>query len=297
MAILKIKIHPYEVNLTGTECNVQNIKEIFKDTNVTKNILAIDDTTTYAFIVEDKYRVADNEFVYGRYTKLRDWAPKIFNRATAKERDIELELNEAIEEVSHFVWNINDGLLFGEYNHTAARYFASLTTYFNKKFDRTDTTVLPIRSKDTKGRFLRQRAPIRKLRVRVAQTNQLAQEEEYALSPLLNFLDFANETSFEIIIRKARGKGEPPLHLPKVIEFAESLFKKKDNLQVLEVETIENAKYDLIHDNLLEYPIKLDLDTRDLALFNRSMLYEEIRKEYNYQAPQIKEMLRSTFNS
>jgi hypothetical protein len=92
-------------------------------------------------------------------------------------------------------------------------------------------------------------------------------------------ISYPKETSFEIIIRKARGKGAP-LNLEKVRKFVDSLSKNKDNLQALYVETMENAKYDVIHDNLLQYVVELDVDDKNFTMFNRSNLYDVIRKEY-----------------
>jgi|GEM_PF-1957913 hypothetical protein len=43
---------------------------------------------------------------------------------------------------------------------------------------------------------------------------------------------------------------------------------------------MENAKYDVIHDNLFQYVVELELDDKNFTMFNRSNLYDVIRKEY-----------------
>lgn len=255
-----VKIFPYKCQINLPENKVQDFPEIFKIENSESNVIEYISDTYLVLVIDDVY----DGFMFGRFFKLRDDSPSIFNRKEGKEREIDLLSEENIKEESHFIWNIADCIIFAEYNFSAIRMFSSpLSYYLNEKFNVNDCKIEPIEDKDTFNN-LKKEDEIYSLILRTAQESSKTLQEKYNLPDwkILSDIGEDNETIFEVIVKRSRKK-DSRLNKEKVINIVGKLVENKAPIESVKVET-QDLVYDLIKNNLLFYYIKIKKDGRNL---------------------------------
>ena len=162
--------------------NHLNLAEIFQigslDTNWIE--LELESGSTPHLLVVDKEK---NGFIFGRFIRLRKEAPPILDKRDKTEDDFELTINRYLEEISHFIWHLNDGLMFCQYNHYGIRHFpTSLNPYFNirwkNEFTLRDDVILPIDNPDTFEEFRNDKSAMLTFKVRIAKKDVVLEEKE-----------------------------------------------------------------------------------------------------------------------
>lgn len=255
-----VKIFPYKCDLNLPENKVDDFTELFKIENSESNVVEYISDTYLVLVIDEVY----DGFMFGRFFKLRDDSPTIFNRKEGKEREIDLLSEENIKEESHFIWNIKDCIIFAEYNFSAIRMFSSpLSYYLNERFKVDNCKIEPIEDKNTFNN-LKKEEEIYSLILRTAQESSKTLQEKYNLPDWKILADIGedNETIFEVIVKRSRKK-ESRLNKEKVITIVGNLIENKAPIESIKVET-QDLVYDLIKNNLLFYYIKIKKDGRKL---------------------------------
>ncbi|MCK4797258.1 MAG: hypothetical protein KAT05_07735 [Spirochaetes bacterium] len=280
-----VKLHIYQYRLSGTDNTTSNLKDIFNIETITNNIIKYYVHFSLLLVFD---RI-DGDFLFGRFLKLRKDTPSILNRLSGSERNIELSIEEDIEEISHFICNVNDNIIIAEYNFQAIRHFsAPLKYYLDKIFDANDNLILPVEDKDTSTKFKKTPKGIKSFRIRVAQYKIKELEQSLKLSPLSTLLDLSknNNTMYDIKVIKSRKKDEF-LDRHEVLKTVENL-NGDGGIYTLEAETTD-CVYDLINNNLIRYHITLDDGGRRI---NSEEFYEKVKELYLKYIRDIKESLR-----
>ncbi len=281
----EVTVYPYTYEFDGLQNNVKEIMEKFSIDNVSKNIREYTQDTFLVLVADDE----SNDFIFGRFLKLKNDTPIILNRQDGSQKRIELLDDENIAEQSHFILNIKDKIIFGEYNFEAVRHFSKpMVYYLNKIFDVKDNKVIPIPDVDTFSK-LQGEEEINLFRLRVSQQNMNFLEQKFSLPSWKVLMDLAsdNETSFEIIVKKSR-KRDSFLNKDKTIEFSNNLKKENTPLEVLKIET-EDIVYDLINNNLVSFRVNVKNDGRKIDTEN---FYFQIRKLYDKHIEKLKSSLK-----
>ena len=84
-----VRIFPYNVLLSGVKNDVNTLKHIFAIKNVKANIVTFSDDYPLLLIIDQ----SENDFVFGRFIRLRKTSPPILDLDTATEREIELKIS------------------------------------------------------------------------------------------------------------------------------------------------------------------------------------------------------------
>jgi len=247
--------------------NYLNLAEIFKISNLDTNWIELElasGDTPHLLIADKK----ENGFIFGRFIRLRKDAPPILDKKSKSEEDFELTITRYLEEISHFIWHLNDGLMFCQYNHYGIRHFpTSLNPYFNIRwkddFTLRDDVILPIENPDTFEEFKRDKSAMLTFKVRIAKKDVLLEEKErnkgwtgvlkspFGWGTFYNLVD-GDESCYEIVVRKGRRKAGK-VNKKKAVEAVEHL-KSGDSEVHISAET-QDASYDLIEGNLFNYKI------------------------------------------
>jgi len=256
----EVKIYPYRCSIKNEDIKISNFPEIFKIENANNNVVEYTSDTYLVLVIDEIY----DGFVFGRFFKLRDDSPTIFNRKEGKEKDIELLSEENIKEESHFILNVKDCIIFAEYNFSAIRMFSyPLSYYLNEKFKLNDCTVEAIEDKDTFNN-LKTEEEILSLTLGFAQDSTKTLEEKYNMPAWKGLLDIGqdNESFFEVTVKRCRKK-DSRLNKDKVIDMVGNLVKNKAPIDSIKVET-QDIVYDLVKNNLLFYYLNIKRDGRKL---------------------------------
>jgi hypothetical protein len=265
---------------------IDNFPRIFRITEGEKNVKPYppppDVPITNLVLVIDN---AHSGFMFGRFFKLRNDVPMIYNKKRGEERPIELFKNENIKEESHLVWNIADKILLAEYNFSAIRMFSyPLSSYLEQKFGIEGCIISPIVNINAFTN-LKGEEKILSLRIRFGQENIKTLEQKFNL-PAMNVLsemDQDNQTSYEVAVIKSRKRGST-LNREKAIGLFENLLDKKAPISSIKVETQETV-YDLLKDNLLSYSFPVNKDERKV---DTNDFYNKALRLYNNRIDEIK---------
>jgi hypothetical protein len=279
------RIYPLQYRLSGTENSSENLFNIFKRENARNNL--IKDFSYPMLLIIDRIR---NNFVCGKFLKLREDPPSIINLIDGIERNISIADNENIIEITHFIMNTADKLLLTEYNFQAWRLCCNpLKTYLDKRFDTTDNEVLPIIDKDTFAK-LEGEDIINTFRIKIANYNpeELERIFGYNVLRMLSIFSSNRRASIEVIARKGKSK-EDSLNKEKTLEVAKQL---KDSFENLPIESLKieakNSAYDLLNENFVSY--KLDVSKNGRYL-DTSDFYNKTINLYNDKIPILKSSL------
>jgi len=281
-----IKIFPYKYDIEGIGNEPKLWEDKFSKDNVEDNTIEYSRDAFLLLVVDD----VSNDFIFGRFLKLRNDVPLVINRKDGEERKIDILDDENIIEQSHFIINVKDNFLFAEYNFNGIRHFVKPFAYYlNKLFDVKNNDIKPLTDTNTFTK-LQGEEEINSFRLSVAQENIGFLEEKFNLNLFQSLIDVAkdNETSFEIIIKKSRRK-KSTLDKEKILKISKELTDNKAPLQRLNIES-EDVSYDLINNNLINYKVYVKLEGRGL---NSNDFYFSVRNLYERQIEKIKQSIKT----
>jgi len=281
-----IKLFPYQYSIDGIENIPKNWENKFSKDNVEDNLIEYSRDAFLLLVVDD----ISNNFIFGRFLKLRNDVPLVINRKDGEERRIDLLDEENIIEQSHFIMNVQDNFLFAEYNFNAIRHFVKPFSYYlNKLFEVKGNEINPLTDTNT-FKKLQGEEELNSFRLSVAQENISFLEEKFNLNLFKSLVDVAkdNQTSFEIIIKKSRKK-KATLDKEKILKISQELTENKAPLQRLSIES-DDISYDLINNNLINYKVYVKMEGRGL---NSNDFYFSVRNLYERQIDKIKSNLKS----
>jgi hypothetical protein len=273
-----------------------------------KELKLLSGNTPHLLVVDKEKR----GFVFGRFIRLRKEAPPILDTQSKTEEDFELTITRYLEEISHFIWHLNDGLMLCQYNHYGIRHFpTSLNPYFNMRwkddFTFRDDVILPIDNPETFEEFKRDKSAVLAFKVRIAKKDVVLEERErnkgwrgvlnsiFGWGTFYNLVD-GDESCYEIVVRKGRWKtGE--VKKGKVVEAVEQL-KSGDREVHISAET-QDACYDLIEGNLFNYKMTVETkeeeyETEKRLIVNKEAFFREAERQYNLHAQHILSTLAET---
>jgi hypothetical protein len=279
----RVIITPYRCKLNGTTCTTENLKEIFKHTNLNDNIIAFVEDNPLLLIIDK----AENDFIFGRFMLLTKDALDKLNTKERKFIPIDIAIDEFVVHTSHFIWNVKDNIIFGEFNFHGIRHFINpFKNYLDKKFSCNTTIMEMIEDLDTLSRFKKDKNGYTKFTVRTAQKN-LSKIESDQKSFLNSMFKISPEENANITITIGRDRRNAFFNSDEVIKFAENL-KKKEPLRRLEVETA-NAVYDLLNNNMFRY--KLSVEKTSKNRINKDDFYNQLKGLYADKIGEIKSMI------
>jgi len=286
MPTKKIKVFVYTFDVPPGYYPRGILKRQFSVNNIGNNIESYGEDALLLII--------DNEldrFLYGRFLVLRKDVPSILNKQTKQEREITLSNDENIKEESHFIINLDDKFLFGEYNYHSIRHFSHpLMYYLKKKLSGSPIDIRPNPNPKTFN-LLRRDKKFKSFEFSIGQ-ERLSHREQSGI-PLLGSLiglSSNNENSIKIIITRGR-KRENEMDSETILEKLEGLKNSKgEDLYTLKVET-EKSKYDLLNGNLIHF--ELSVNQRNKRT-NRADFYRKIKPLYDRNINNLKRLLRRT---
>lgn len=255
-----IKVFPYRCQLHGIRNDIDVIEGAFSKANVASNIIPYTEEYSLLLIIDG----SENGFLQGMFIKLRRDTPTIINLENGNFKDISLEDNEDIAELSHFVWNLNDKIILAEYNFQAIRYFIiPLKFYFDKKFGTNGNVVTALEDINTYQRFRGTNKEIRKFRLGVLRSKMRAIEDKFPISTLeaLRGMSDSHKSVYEITVK--RGKRDACLNKDEVFRIADGLKEDKENVEYLIVETSDSV-FDLINNVWIHYRFSVAKNGRKL---------------------------------
>ena len=327
MVLREVKVYPYEVSITlrkkrkkkkidlDKALDVNKFKDYFKLDNLGSNIVPIDDVR-FLLIVdssdngnndEQKADTENNqEFIFGRFIRLRKEAPRIVDLEERKEKPFKLLDSENLEEISHFVWGVQDNLLFAEYNYYAVRNFsAPLARYLRVILDKHKEIVkdefklklmIEINSiLDPKvfDKLKNDQTAIERVQLSIAEPQLKYTEQAYDLEPaevVARMTDTLKGEGYWFNCALSRGKGKGFFDKKEILKLIDYLLRKKEEnvLKSLHIET-ETAAYDLIR-GLVYYPLECEMDGKVISessdFYGQVVgLYREKYEELNKYLP------------
>jgi len=282
----KVVVYVYSYKLDSNFNSAQNFKPNFDIKKAKDNTVKYGDC--FLLLVVD--RLVGN-FIYARLLKLRKDSPDIIKLSNGSERSIDLLDDENIKETSHFIMNIKDNVIFGEYNHFSIRHFRyPLAYYFDEIFDLEDSEVTPLRDNDT-FKNMEKDKEFKSISVRIAQSSLSKKEEEVGIPVIgaLKELSSSKESVIDISFSKGRKK-DSELNKEKVTELAKTLKTNREDLQVLKIESL-NATYDILNNNLLFYTCEVGIYNRNV---DKDSFYNEVEDVYKERIDYVRTCVKAS---
>ena len=252
-----IKIRVLKVNFNANlNINLNSLNEKFKKENLSDNIIDYDEESQVV-IISANLDSNGHEFFYGRILRLRKEEMKKINTKTAEEGDIRLDNDEDLYFDSHFILNLNEKLMFIEYNRDAAGEVIDIwQTYFNRLF-RSDgaSKIEAVIRKDALEKYLNSDR-IKTLQIEVAAPKlRLLEGAENmdALETLAEASEMPDKLKIGInIIAGGRSK----LKKSFIEKLLKHLIKKKEDIRTLKG-AADDSIFQLIAEDLLTYEIEV----------------------------------------
>jgi len=317
--------------------NIDNFRESFKIDKLGRNIVELVPDVPFLLIIDkndndndannnngngdnkdgetnnETYKINDtdndtNDFLFGRLIRLRKEVPRILNLATQEERIEILEESENLEEISHFVWNLNENLLLAEYNYYAVRNFSApltayLTTIINKHKEILTSDFKPelkveinsILDPKVFEKLKKDKSRVTKIQLSLAEPkvsyidNALNQEPADMLRRRAIETIEGESYHFNFALSSGHGKGKGIFNTPKLINFAETSLKdNKDIIKGMRIET-ETSAYDLIRHSLY-YIESFEMDGKIIS--DSSLFYNKAVDIYNEHYIELTEYIK-----
>ena len=185
--------------------------------------------------------------------------------------------------------NLDREILFGEYNFHSVRHFSHpLMIYLKNKLGTTDIDIRPPPNPQTLALMKRARK-IKEFEVSISQ-EKLSHKEQttggFLIGNLIG-LSTKNESTIKIIVSGGQKKGNE-LKREEVHRRIEGLLERKEDLKSLTV-VAENSKYDLLHGNLLSYPLRVNKVNNRISTTH---FFRECENLYNQKINSILRMIR-----
>lgn len=285
MPIKEVKVFVYGFNLPQTYHNKGILMKQFNKSNILNNIASYGDDSLLLIIDKE-----DNDSLFGRFLILRKDIPSILNKQTQEERELTLSKDENIKEESHFLINLKEKLLLGEYNHYSIRHFPHpIMYYFKNMLIGQPIDIRPYPNPNTLNLLKKDSRKIKSFEFSVGQESLTSKEQRgIPLIGALRGLSSNNESCIKIIITSGRKRANE-LDSENIIERLENLkHSKSDDLNSLKVET-EKSKYDLLNGNLIHFIIPINqINNRT----SKTDFYDKIKSLYNQEISNIKSLIR-----
>lgn len=244
-----------------------------------KNIYMIatgkeEDDHSFAMLIDK----VNGDLVYGRFVKLAKDLPDIADMKQ-KEENVELDPDKVIEYASHFIWDVKEEFLLGEYNNYCIRYFntSRISDYFKEKAHLT-VNIEPVPLQDVIIELLKSKvfysASIKIPRIRSDILSKLFHSQG-------GFFDYLSEEESEIYIEVRQSLKKGGL----ARKFIEHLikFKRDGDFKSIKIAT-EEAIYELIGDTIFNATINVKKRKRKI---DRNDLYEKLGREAIEDRPKI----------
>lgn len=253
----EIKVYPYF--FTDIQINEASTwREKFSRENIIKNVLGYGENA-FCLIVDK--RTEDNpNLIFLRFLKLKAEIPKIINKTTGEEKEITINyIEESIIYTTHMLLDLENKMIFSEYNHNAARHInTNFSYYINKMFELEDLAfdIITLKNYETLEEMKKEEV-LKSVNMRVKAGN-LKKREQGQFLPLLGAIkDYGEDENFEIEIKIKKTRGSKNLNRDSIEKFVlenkdETNEDHKKLLETLRVES-ENTIYDLLNNNLRYY--------------------------------------------
>ncbi len=274
----KVKFYVYTIK-NNILSNSNEIETIFNKKLVNKNILSFGENDFC--LIYDKI---ENNYLKFRFIKLKGEIPRKLNKFSGESKLIDIDLDkERISYQSHFILDLENNIIFSEYNHNAARHInTNLTNYLNKKYELKDNLIeiIPLKNLDTYNE-LKSETKLKLLKTKLKSNNLKNKELNYNIFGILgNIKDYGDDNGLEVEIILRKSKSSESLNKEEIEKFIE---KHKDEttdehkkfLETLKVET-ENTVYDLLNNNLTYY-LSDEIDKNNGFLDSKQVFNELIR--------------------
>jgi hypothetical protein len=289
-----VKVYPYQVTVKNTDVDFSKFTEVFQRDSVNDNIVPLyEDETPFLLIIDG----IKGNFLRGKFMHLRKDAPPILNLETHKDEPFHLEDFECLEEISHFIWNLKDHVLFAESNYYAIRYFTTqfedyLNGIYEKRFGEGDIAEFQlIPDCNTVKRFTEDPSPRIgfKIGVASARINIIDEQQKLSLTQFGRTLVEDNDFYLTYSISAGRGKKKKPRFLQKKVDEQVKTRLSDESTKLLKVQT-ENAIYDLLKNDKIIYTMECEVEgnmIEDAAAF-----YDKAIIRYGKEISILKEFFR-----
>jgi hypothetical protein len=225
-----------------------------------------EDDHSFAMLIDK----VDRDLIYGRFVKLAKDLPDIADMKQRKE-NVELDPDKVIEYASHFIWDVKEEFLLGEYNNYCIKFFntSRISEYF-KEIVHLVVNIEPVPLQDVIAELLKSKtfysASIKVPRIRSDILSKLFHSQG-------SFFDYLAEEESEIYIEVRQSLEKGGL-ARKFIEHL-TKFKRDGDFKSVKIAT-EEAVYELIGDTLFNATINVKKRKRKV---DRNDLYEKLGRE------------------
>ena len=250
MALKEVKVYVYQIKLDlPSKYKLREIFSINKLDSITDNVVRLGEDLKPHLLVVDE---SNEDFLHGRFMRLRRSTPRRLNCETKLEQALTLGESENLEEISHFVWNEKDQIMFGEYNFFAIRIWspkltAYLNTLFRTRFKEEIYAEVPVKlHKDTLELLNKDENEITKVDFRVVQEDirKISKLQRWDIFKVLRRTKKGVRHHLRMSISSYWNKGV--IDKGEVINFAKQVAGASDsNIKGLKVTAGENV-YDLL---------------------------------------------------
>jgi len=225
---------------------------------------------------------------------LRKTAPLILDRNEKQDFPFPLLEHQCLEEISHFVWNLKDEMMFSEYNYWAMRHFARFEDYINQMCLRhlkiNDVVqVVPLMNLKAFENFKRDNQDIRTIQIGAVEPSADKKERSY-WSPRDTWKGLAHDKRFYYNISFSRHYGKDVFDKNGFIRIIDHL-KSDANIKTIKVRT-KDAVYELIGDNLEWYTVECDTGT-DGKTVEKNQFYDKVETLYLEKIKEIEDSYTS----
>lgn len=281
-----IKIFPYQFSFSNDFPEIDKFKEQFLKDNMENNYEDYGDCQLL-LIIENK----DNPIIYGRLLKLRSDAPSILNKMSKKEKEIELNEGDLIKEESHFLLDIKNNLLIGEYNYNCVRHFSTpLKYYLKRKLGIKKVYMQPIPNPET-FYLMKKGKSIKELEIGVSQIRLSNEEQSFGKTLFggIKGISTNDECNIKLIISSGKNKNNE-LKKDELIKRLEELHTNRDDFRSLKIST-EDGKYDILNGNWIHFQLSVRLSKNNKV--NSEDFYKKCLSLYNDELDNIKRIIKS----
>jgi hypothetical protein len=294
MASKKVKVYPYQVTVKNTDVDFSKFTEVFQRDSVNDNIVKLyEDETPFLLIIDG----VKGNFLRGKFMHLRKNAPPVLNLETHKDKPFHLEDYECLEEISHFIWNLRDQVLFAESNYYAIRYFTTqLQDYLNEIYenrfainDVAEFQLIP--DCNTIKRFTEDPSPRIgfKVGVAAARINVIDEQHDLSMTKFAKSLVADNDFYLTYSISAGRGKKKKLNLLRKKVDEQILTRVSDESTRLLKVET-ENAIYDLLRNDKVVYSLECEVEGNMIE--DANAFYDKAIKRYGEEISILKEFFK-----
>ncbi len=272
----KVRMFPYSLQIPESYLKPDFLLEKYSKSieKIRENTVAYGESHLLLFLEGNV-----NGFLQGRFLKLRSDAPKILKELTAEEKKIELDEGDWIEEISHFILNINDKIILGEYNQSSVRHFATPLDFYLRSTMALSGNDFEIKviAIDKVLEKVKAAEKFYSVRVKIAKPNIRHLEDKVKVNAR-GVLSLYRKSDFDLEISVIH-KRRKILNKEESLKFILDIYEDKGELDLLKIET-KDAAYDLINGTLMHFKDDIVKDGSGRFILS-SDFYEKAMRIYN----------------